>query len=103
MPFELTLIPKHSPCYEGLHNNVSTTLLEMKNHPWPAGTPDFIHHRHIKAYLEAVAQKSSTKSLYLYNTKVEHIWKKGAQWQIQSTLLNHFDGVTMKNSRRIRV
>ncbi|MCJ1346973.1 hypothetical protein MMC31_005193, partial [Peltigera leucophlebia] len=89
------------PCYEGLHNNVSTTLLEMKNHPWPAGTPDFIHHRHIKAYLDAVAQMSSTGSSYLYNTKVERVWKTGARWRIQSTLLT-FDGITVKNSRCVR-
>lgn len=97
------LIPKHSPCYEGLHNNVSTTLVEMKNRPWPAGTPDFIHHRHIKAYLDAAAQESSTRSSYLYNTKVERVWKTGAQWHIQSTLLIRFEGPTAKISRCVRV
>ena len=90
-----------SPCYEGLRNNVSTPLLELKNHEWSPGTGDFVSHRVIKEYIQAAAKRSG--GTYLYNTRVEKAWKTEGKWQIESTTLTRLESGRAKKLRRVQV
>ncbi|MCJ1401790.1 hypothetical protein MMC11_005007 [Xylographa trunciseda] len=78
-----------SPCYAGLKNNVPTPLLAIKGQPWKEGTPDFVDHCVLKEYIQNIASKSAAESEYLFNTRVERIWKDGQQWNFLSTTLGH--------------
>ena len=78
-----------SPCYAGLKNNVPTPLLAVKGQPWREGTPDFVTHRVLKEYIQNVASKSAAESEYLFNTRVERIWKEGSLWNIRFTTLKY--------------
>ncbi|MCJ1288981.1 hypothetical protein MMC34_000512 [Xylographa carneopallida] len=78
-----------SPCYAGLKNNVPTPLLAVKGQPWRKGTPDFVNHHVLKEYIQEIALKSAAESEYLFNTRVERVWKEASQWSIQCTTLKH--------------
>ncbi|MCJ1419398.1 hypothetical protein MMC32_005753 [Xylographa parallela] len=78
-----------SPCYAGLKNNVPTPLLAVKGQPWREGTPDFVTHRVLKEYIQNVASKSAAESEYLFNTRVERIWKEDSLWNIRFTTLKY--------------
>ncbi|MCJ1379607.1 hypothetical protein MMC17_002709 [Xylographa soralifera] len=91
-----------SPCYAGLKNNVPTPLLAIKGQPWRKGTPDFVNHRVLKEYIQNVAAKSATESEYLFDTRVERIWKEGPQWIIRSTTLKYRASGEVKKISHVR-
>src|ERR1700761_7921198 len=39
------------PCYDGLHNNVSTREMRTSLEPWPAGTEDFVSRNILEEYI----------------------------------------------------
>ncbi len=84
-------------------NNITTAMLELKTHPWARGTPDYIHHSHIKDHIQTAARKCSAETLYLYSTRVERVWKREPKWQIQSATLNRFEGGKLTRSKSVRV
>ncbi|KAL8746083.1 MAG: hypothetical protein Q9190_001868 [Brigantiaea leucoxantha] len=78
---------KSSPCYDGLFNNVSTPLLELKDHPWPKGTNDFVNHRKIKKYIQSVADSIDLAAYTCFHTKVLRIRKSSGKWHVLSGTL----------------
>lgn len=75
----------------------------MKNHPWDEGTPEYINHRVAKDYIQAAARKSGMLTSYLYNARVERIWKREEKWQIKSATLTHLTNGNLKRSTGIQV
>src|SRR6267154_486433 len=44
------------PAYNGLTNNISTVLQELKGYPWPAGTEDFVNVRVKGEYIQSYSK-----------------------------------------------
>ncbi|KAL3421143.1 putative flavin dependent monooxygenase [Phlyctema vagabunda] len=75
------------PAYDGLKNNISTVLQELKGYPWKKGTEDFVNVRVIGDYLQSFSQNFGVEPLIKYHTRVEKVTKQGARWLVQSTTL----------------
>lgn len=86
-----------SPCYEGLTNNVSTPLMEIKNQQWKIGTPDFVKHDILGAYIQEIPFRGSLQDSIRLNTRVSKVWKNGKVWLVESIELKELsDGRLMK-------
>ncbi|MCJ1358550.1 MAG: hypothetical protein MMC33_008550 [Icmadophila ericetorum] len=89
------------PAYEGLRNNISTHEMELKNQSWPPGTEEFTSHRVIKLYLQDIADRSGADE-FLYNTKVEFLWKEEGRWRVRSKTLTRLAGGELRTTKEIR-
>lgn len=78
----------HSPCYEGLKNNVPTPLLEMTINNWKPGTEDTVSHDVLKDYIQDTAAKHDINSLTLYNTRVGEVVREGRLWRVGTSTLD---------------
>lgn len=76
-----------SPAYDGLTNNISTVLQELKGHPWKAGIGDFVNVRVVGDYLESYSKSFDVETLTKFNTRVEKLEKVGNKWQLRSSTL----------------
>lgn len=78
------------PCYEGLMNNVPTTMMRSTLLNWPEGTPDHVTHREIETYVQTLARETGTHDVTLYNTRVEEAVKRPGDktWRVRSRTLH---------------
>jgi len=74
-----------SPCYIGLHNNVSTPEMKLRTHDWPPQTPDFVTHNVLATYIQNTAAANDILSCISFQTRVDKAEKKGAKWEVQSS------------------
>ncbi|PLB54035.1 pantothenate transporter [Aspergillus steynii IBT 23096] len=70
------------PCYDGLKNNVSTPLMRVKLNAWPEGTPDFVSHTVMQAYIQDTAEKSGVHDATIYGARVKNVSKEGETWLV---------------------
>jgi hypothetical protein len=83
---ELTHAPP-GPAYDGLTNNISTVLQELKGHPWKKGTDDFVNVRVVGDYLQEFSKTFEVQPLIEFNTRVEKLEKIGDKWRLRSSTL----------------
>ncbi|THC96261.1 hypothetical protein EYZ11_004254 [Aspergillus tanneri] len=79
------------PCYDGLRNNVPTPLIRTKLNAWPEGTPDFVSHTVIQAYIQDTAEKSGVHDATLYGARVKDVSKDGETWYVTWSTLREDD------------
>lgn len=84
-------------------NNVSTPLMEIKNQEWPLGTPDFVSHEVLGAYVQQVPVRGSLEDSIRLNTRVSRLWKEGSVWKIESTELKDLGNDKLKKVKRVDV
>jgi hypothetical protein len=92
-----------SPAYNGLTNNISIFLQELKGHPWKEGTGDFVNVRVVGDYLHGFSKAFDIESLIKFNTRVEKLEKIGNKWQLQSSTLIKNGPERGKKTREIEV
>lgn len=83
---ELLFAPP-GPAYEGLKNNVPTSMQELKDHPWPEGTPDWVTSVEKQEYIDSYSKRFDVESKIRFHTSVERVDKKGDKWVIESASL----------------
>ncbi|KEQ95250.1 hypothetical protein AUEXF2481DRAFT_79699 [Aureobasidium subglaciale EXF-2481] len=90
------------PCYQGLHNNVSTPEMKLRIHGWKPNTPDFVPHDVLANYIQDTAAANDILPSISFRTRVNKIEKKDTKWEVNvSRLVNgeietssqHFDAV----------
>lgn len=79
------------PCYDGLMNNVPTTMMRGTLLQWPEGTPEFVTHREIEAYVQTLARETGAQDVIVYNTSVEEAVKENGTWRVRSRTLGKTD------------
>lgn len=76
------------PCYEGLMNNVPTTMMRTTLLNWPQGTPEHVTHREIEQYVQRLAQETGVHDVTLYGTRVEEAAKQpqgsSRKWHVRT-------------------
>ena len=75
------------PAYSSLKNNIPTSLQELKGHPWPENTPDFINVRKVGEYIHSYVRKFHVEEVTKYDTRVEKLEKVGKKWRVESSTL----------------
>ncbi|KAG9665595.1 FAD/NAD(P)-binding domain-containing protein, partial [Aureobasidium melanogenum] len=75
------------PCYQGLHNNVSTPEMKLRTHDWKPDTPDFVPHDVLATYIQDTAAANKILSLISFRTRVTKVEKKGEKWEISTAKL----------------
>lgn len=83
----LTGFHQRRPCYEGLKNNVPTSLLTTSLNPFPPGTPDYTTHDVLERYIQDTARKAGVEQLILYDTAVNTVEKKDSVWMVETSTL----------------
>ena len=73
---------QYRPCYENVMNNIASPLVEISNHAWPVGTPNFINHGVISQYIIDAARVSGLDQHTRFDTRVEQIWKENGKWKV---------------------
>jgi len=81
------------PCYDGLRNNVPTTLLRMSLNSWRDGTEEIVQHQIIKEYIQTTSIKTGVDDNTLYNTRVDSVVKQGHKWQVSTSTLLRDDSL----------
>ncbi|KAI5263836.1 dimethylaniline monooxygenase [Aureobasidium subglaciale] len=90
------------PCYQGLHNNVSTPEMKLRTHDWKPDTPDFVTHDVLAIYIQDTAAANDVLFNVSFRTRVNKVEKKGGKWEINVSKLvddrietssQHFDAV----------
>lgn len=78
------------PCYEGLMNNVPTTMMRSTLLNWPEGTPEHVTHLEIETYVQTLSRETGAHAVTLYNTRVEEVIKRTEtrNWSLRSRTLN---------------
>lgn len=79
------------PCYEGLMNNVPTTMMRSTLLQWPKGTPDHVTHHEIETYVQTLARTTGANDVTQYNTLVEEAVKNPSTnlWTVKTKTLHH--------------
>lgn len=74
------------PCYEGLMNNVPTTMMRSTLLNWPRGTPEHVTHRDIEQYVQRLARETGAHDVTRYGTRVEQAVKPpgSAKWHVRT-------------------
>ncbi|TLD09776.1 hypothetical protein PspLS_11610 [Pyricularia sp. CBS 133598] len=81
------------PCYAGLKNNVPTTLMRSTIVDWPPGTPEFVTHREVEAYIGSIVDEAGIKDLIEFDTAVLHVWKSpNGKWHVRTKGMDDRDG-----------
>lgn len=81
------------PCYAGLRNNVPTTLMRSTIVDWPAGTPEFVTHREVEAYIGSIVDEAGIEDLIELDTAVLHVWKSpSGKWHVRTKGMDDGDG-----------
>ncbi|KAF3384477.1 Thiol-specific monooxygenase [Penicillium rolfsii] len=70
------------PCYDGLVNNVPTSLLRTTLNAWPQGTPPYVRHDVLKDYIQDTSKKAGVDKATIYGASVTKIYKEGSQWHV---------------------
>ncbi|KAK2596558.1 hypothetical protein N8I77_013443 [Diaporthe amygdali] len=84
------------PCYEGLMNNVPTSMMKTTLLKWPEGTPDHVTHHEIETYVQRLSQDTGAHDVTLYDTRVEEAVKNAVtgQWDVRTKTLQKKDDGT---------
>ncbi|GKZ29866.1 hypothetical protein AbraIFM66950_006827 [Aspergillus brasiliensis] len=80
-----TLSLEHAPpgpCYDGLKNNVATSLMRVKLNAWPEGTPEFVSHTVMKEYIQDTSKKAGAESVTIYGARVTRVRKVDRKWDV---------------------
>ena len=80
------------PCYEGLHNNVSTHEMEMQCQTWKVGTEEFVSQSVIADYVQSAAAGNEIGGSLRLNTRVESVEKEdgeGGGWRVETSTLEN--------------
>ncbi|ROV88756.1 hypothetical protein VMCG_10059 [Cytospora schulzeri] len=80
------------PCYEGLMNNVPTTMMRSSLLNWPEGTPNHVTHHEIEAYVQRLSRETGAHDVTLFDTRVEEAVKTGDKWSVRTKTLHLSDG-----------
>lgn len=83
------------PCYEGLMNNVPTTMMRTTLLQWPEGTPDHVTHHEIETYVQRLSRETGAHDVTLFDTRVEEAVKNTGtgKWEVRTkTLVKNNDG-----------
>ena len=72
----------YSPAYNGLTNNVATRLMKTKLHEWPEGTEDYVNHKILEEYIQALAKKTGVENSTIFGAKVTTLEKEGKAWNL---------------------
>lgn len=83
------------PCYEGLMNNVPTSMMKTTLLKWPEGTPDHVTHHDIEMYVQRLSQETGAHDVTLFDTRVEEAVKNAVtgKWDVRTkTLVKSNDG-----------
>ncbi|KAI3002632.1 hypothetical protein CBS147346_5858 [Aspergillus niger] len=75
------------PCYDGLKNNVATSLMRVKLNAWPKGTPEFVSHTVMKEYIQDTSKKAGAESITIYGARVTRLRKIDRKWDVTWTTL----------------
>ena len=81
---------KHAPpgpAYNGLTNNISNALQELKGYPWKEEVGDYANVRVIGEYIQGFAKTFNIEPLIKHNSRVERLEKVGDKWWVYSTTL----------------
>ncbi|KAL4927981.1 major facilitator superfamily domain-containing protein [Aspergillus undulatus] len=71
------------PCYKGLKNNVSTPLMRVKLNAWPEGTPDFVSHSVMSAYIQDTSIKTGVHDITIHGARVKNLSKNDdGSWEV---------------------
>lgn len=79
------------PCYEGLMNNVPTTMMRSSLLNWPEGTPNHVTHHEIEAYVQRLSRETGAHDVTLFDTRVEEAVKTGDKWSVRTKTLHLSD------------
>ncbi|KAF7728338.1 hypothetical protein EC973_006279 [Apophysomyces ossiformis] len=72
-----------SGCYEDLHCNTATPILQLEDFPWPEGTPLFVPHTGVCNYFKSFAEHFGLYPFIELNTAVKQISKKSdGSWSV---------------------
>ncbi|KAI5203897.1 dimethylaniline monooxygenase [Aureobasidium subglaciale] len=78
------------PCYQGLHNNVSTPEMKLRAHDWKPDTPDFVTHNVLAEYIQDTADANNVLANISFRSRVNRIEKKEKKWEVNvSKLVNN--------------
>jgi cation diffusion facilitator CzcD-associated flavoprotein CzcO len=75
------------PCYQGLHNNVSTPEMKLRTHNWKPDTPDFVTHDVLATYIQDTAASNDILSAISFRTRVNKVEKKHTKWEVSTSKL----------------
>jgi hypothetical protein len=75
------------PCYQGLHNNVSTPEMKLRTHDWKPNTPDFVTHDVLATYIQDTAASNDILSAISSRTRVNKVEKKDTKWEVSTSKL----------------
>ncbi|KEQ72465.1 FAD/NAD(P)-binding domain-containing protein [Aureobasidium namibiae CBS 147.97] len=75
------------PCYQGLHNNVSTPEMKLRTHDWKPNTPDFVTHDVLATYIQDTAAANDIFPNISFRTRVNKVEKRGTKWEISTSKL----------------
>ncbi|KAI4763755.1 dimethylaniline monooxygenase [Aureobasidium sp. EXF-3400] len=75
------------PCYQGLHNNVSTPEMKLRTHNWEPDTPDFVTHDVLATYIQDTAAANDILSNISFRTRVNKVEKRGTKWEVCTSKL----------------
>ncbi|KAH8799751.1 FAD dependent oxidoreductase [Xylogone sp. PMI_703] len=85
------------PCYEGLHNNVPTGLMELTLNSWKPGTEQISRHNVLAEYIQDTSSKAGVDDITLFNTRVDLVEKTGNKWHVRSSTLENGRIATTKD------
>lgn len=89
-----------SAAYESLHINTDAKLMEYRDYPMPAGTPDYPGHRVIKRYFDDYAEHFGLLEHIRFGTEVKQARRRDdGQWEISldSGATELFDALIVAN------
>lgn len=84
---QISNTPSARPCYAGLKNNVSTSLLQTSLGAWPEGTEDFVNHQLLEDYIVSLSRVNRVDIRTHYNTRVEDVANVGGSWMVRTSSL----------------
>jgi ACS family pantothenate transporter-like MFS transporter len=82
---------------------VPTRLLETTLNAFPPGTPDFVSHSVLGAYIQDTAVKTGIHQVTQYDTEVKKLSKRRNEWILEAATLYHptFDTVSTSSSESL--
>jgi hypothetical protein len=89
-----------SAAYESLHINTDCRLMEYRDYPMPADTPDYPGHRVIKAYFDDYVDHFGLRETIRFNSGVAHAARRAdGTWQVrlETGEQDEFDALVVAN------
>lgn len=65
--------------------------MRVKLNAWPEGTPDFVSHRVMQAYIQNTAEKAGVHDVTIYGAKVKNVSMEGETWFVTWSKLRKND------------